>query len=119
MASCMAIRHDAVQKFHDIFPRSIETVKLTDPRQRHRYGVECTYGRGNAEEFFADLHQLKNHGSLYRFATFFYYYYCRRPDAYVWDKTLPSLVSNGVRYREGCTLHNMISCRRDKRLELA
>ena len=46
MASCMAIKHDAVQKFYNIFPRSIERVKLKESRLRQKHGVEYTYGSG-------------------------------------------------------------------------
>ena len=111
MTSCMAIRHDAVQKFHDIFPRSIERVKLKESLQRQKYRVEYTYGSGNEEEFFADLHQLRNHSSLYRLATSYHH---RCSDTYVWDKTLPSLASSGFCCREGYSLHSG-----DRRLALA
>ena len=111
MSSCMAIRRDAVQEFYDIFPRSIERVKLTDSRQCNLHGVEYTYRGGMRKSFSRDLHQLKNYSSLYRLATFYQHCYS---DVYVWDKTLPPLASTGFCCREGYSLHSM-----DRRFELA
>lgn len=94
MESRIVIRQDAVEKFYDVFPPSIERVRLTVDSLRG-LGNEYAYGHGNAEEFFADIHQLKYHT-----------FYCRSvPDIYVWDKTLPPLASKSFKCQGGCRLH--------------
>lgn len=68
--------------------------------------MDCRRGPGNAGDFSADLHRLKNHGTRYRVTTS---HRPRSSDVDVWDKTLPPLASKSFLCQGGCDSYSVIS----------